>query len=181
MASVYDKSYLEKSEEVLKKGLELSPKRQEVYYELGWAKLLEGELKGEYEEAIEIYKTALALDEKVKESHWNLGFAYLLNKELEKGLAEIERSVEMGYGYGGDSNIILFIAESYAQVLNYNKAISLCDLVLEREPQNTKAMTRKTIHLAKAGNKNEAFKMIEVISKINQDLAEQLKKTIESL
>lgn len=177
IASEFDKSYLEKAEKTLERALELSPKRQEVYYDLGLTKLL---LK-KHEEAIEIYKNAISLNEKIEESYWYLGLALLSAEKYTEGLAEIEKAIKMGHGYGEDPNTILFIAQAYANISDYKQAIFCCNMVLGGYPKNINAMAQKTVYLAKSGKKSEAQKLLEEISKINPPFAEELKKVIESL
>ncbi len=176
-ASSFDKNYLIKSEEILEKARELSPKRQEVYYELGWANFLQGKK----EEAVDIFKEALTLNEKINTSHWNLGLAYLAAEKYEEGLGEIEKAIKMRHGYGEDPLTILFIAQAYAELSNYKQAISLCDLALDYDSRNIKVLAQKTIYLAKFGKKPEALKLLEEISKIDPVIAEEVKKTIKDL
>ncbi|MBU4204842.1 tetratricopeptide repeat protein, partial [Patescibacteria group bacterium] len=173
---VYDPSYLVKSEKILKTALELSPKREEVLYELGWVKLL----KGEYEEAIEIYKEILSSNENIKKSHWYLGLSYLVAEEYDKGIKEIEKAYDYYITYESP-DMLLFIGQTYAKLEKYDQAISLCNTVLSRQPKNITAMSQKVIYLAKSGNKNEALKIIERVSKIDPETAKELKKIIDSL
>ncbi len=176
-ASSFDKNYLIKSEEILKKAQKLSPKRQEVFYELGWANFLQGKS----EEAVGIFKEALLLNEKILDSHWNLGLAYISDKKYEEGIKEIEKASQMGRKFDEDPNTILFIAQAYDKVSNYSRATSLCDLALYYEPENIKAMSQKIIYFARWGKKSTVLKLLEEISKIDPVMAEEVKKAIEKL
>ncbi|PJE69443.1 MAG: hypothetical protein COU98_02010, partial [Candidatus Staskawiczbacteria bacterium CG10_big_fil_rev_8_21_14_0_10_38_10] len=177
-AYIFDKNYLIEAERVLEKALELSPKRQEIYFDLGLARLLQEK----YDESIETYKKAVSLDDKVIESHWNLGIAYLSAKRYKEGLEEINIAHQMGYSYyRPDPNITLFIAQAFSEVGDYSRAISLCDFILNTNPDNIKAMANKAVNLAKLGDKDEALKLVEKISEIDSEAAKELKKTIDSL
>ncbi|MBU4369199.1 O-antigen ligase family protein [Patescibacteria group bacterium] len=64
----YEKEYIQKADEALHKALELSPKRQQVYFELARVQLF----LQEYEKAIELLKQAVILDPEVRASRQNL-------------------------------------------------------------------------------------------------------------
>ena len=171
----YDIRYLDKADEALNRALEISPKRQQIYYELIRTKIA----KKENEEAIDLAKQALELDEEIKDSHWNLGLAYIAAKKYKEGLAETEKAWEMGYRYGEDILIVLYLANAYSQVGNYEMAISYCDTALKWEPENIQAMGSKAIYLAKSGKPDEAEKIVEDMAEINKVAAEQLKREIK--
>jgi len=179
-ASSFNKDYLIEAEEVFKKALELSPRRQEIYHELGWANLIQGK----NEEAISFFKEALLLNEKIATSHWNLGLAYISAKKYEEGLAEIEEFLKISRSYGSDPNAILFIAQAHAEVSDFSKAIYLCDVALyyiDDDSSHAKAMSQKAIYLVKSGKKPDALKLVEEVSKIDSVMGEELKEVIESL
>ena len=90
----YDKEYIQKADEVLHKALELSPKRQQVYFELARVQLF----LQEYEKAVELLKQAVLLDPEVREPRRNLEKVLKtledrkpeLVKETEQFLKELE-------------------------------------------------------------------------------------------
>ncbi len=178
-AAVFDKSYSEKAEKTLQIALEFSPKRQEIYYDLGWAKLSQKK----YDESIDVYKKALNLNENVIGSHWNLGLAYLSAGKYKEGLEEINIAHQMGYSYyRPDPNITLFIAKAFSEVGDYTRAISLCDFVLSQiDSGNIDAMALKAIYLVKSGSMTEALKLLGEISKINPDVAKEVEEFINKL
>jgi len=90
----YEKEYIQKADEALHKALELSPKRQQVYFELARVQLF----LQEYEKAIELLKQAVILDPEVSISRQNLKKVLKtlkdikpeLFKETEQFLQELE-------------------------------------------------------------------------------------------
>ena len=80
----YEKEYIQKADEALHKALELSPKRQQVYFELARVQLF----LREYEKAIEILKQAVLLDPEVRISRQNLEKVLKTLKEQEPELVE---------------------------------------------------------------------------------------------
>ena len=132
---------LEKAGNSFEKALTLSPKRQEVYYELGQIKLSQGK----FSEAAEIYEKALRLNEKIRDSHWYYGLAAILNENYEEGIKEIEKAHKMGRRFGTNLDSLLIIAQGYAEIENFEKAITFCDLALKRDPKNTRALSLKAL------------------------------------
>jgi len=62
LASRYNKDYIKEAKEVLEKGLEFSPKRQQIYFELANSYIIEGD----YKKGLEIYKQAVELEPNAK-------------------------------------------------------------------------------------------------------------------
>jgi len=174
-ASQFDRIYAEKAEELLTRGLKLSPKRQQIYYEIGRAQILQRK----YIKAIETYKKVLEIDKKTKESYWNLGLAYLINKEYKKGLNNINQARKMGRSYQKNESVTLFIADAYAELKNYKQAIALCNLVLRWNPKNINALVRKVIYYSRSGDKKNVQKSLEELKKINPSVAQEVKKIIK--
>ncbi|MCD6471382.1 tetratricopeptide repeat protein [bacterium] len=174
-ASQFDRIYAEKAEELLTRGLKLSPKRQQIYYEIGRAQILQRK----YIKAIETYKKVLEIDKKTKESYWNLGLAYLINKEYKKGLNNINQARKMGRSYQKNESVTLFIADAYAELKNYKQAIALCNLVLRWNPKNINALVRKVIYYSRSGDKKSVQKSLEELKKINPSVAQEVKKMIK--
>jgi len=166
---------LEKATASLEKALELSPKRQEVFYELGQVKISQGK----FSEAVEIYKKALELNEKIADSHWYYGLSQLLAENYEQGLKEIEVAYSMGKAVNQTPDSLLIIANGYGQVENYEKAIYFADLVLSQNPQHARALALKTLFLIQSGNRDLALKVLEDLTKIDKDLAEQVQSVIK--
>ncbi len=80
----YNAEYIEDAKETLKRALELSPKRQQIYYELGRVYFYEKN----YELAINILKQAIVLDPQVKDAHEKLQAVLKILKEQEPELVE---------------------------------------------------------------------------------------------
>ena len=111
----------EKAENAFEKAVELSPKRQEVYYELGQNKVSQGE----FSEAAKLYQIALKLNEKIRDSHWYYGIAAILAEDYKEGIKEIEKAHEMGRGFGKNPQILSIIANGYAQLGEIDKALKV--------------------------------------------------------
>lgn len=81
-----DEFYFEKSKNALDRALELSPKRQQIYFTISRYYLI----REEYDNAIEILQQAVDLAPKVGESRWNLGIGYMHAGDVEKAYNEFQ-------------------------------------------------------------------------------------------
>lgn len=90
--SRYNPNYLKEAEELVYKALEISPKRQQVYYILAKTKLLQNDPKGAYE----AFEKAVALNPDAADPHFYFGLmAYGLG-DAKKGLEEITIAENLG-------------------------------------------------------------------------------------
>ncbi len=175
-ASNIDSAFLKIGEEYLEKGKQLSPLRPEIYNQLGWSKLLQDKEK----EALDVFEEAVNLNRSLSTPRWFLGLALLANENYQKGIKEIETAIKLGGDWGKDPNIILFIAQGYGAIENYEKAALLCNIALEIDPKSIKALGQKAIYLIQDGKRKEAEKTIERLSEIEPETAERLKEILES-
>jgi len=175
-------NYLNQAQERLERAKELSPKRQEVYYRLGRTKMLQNE----YDEAIKIYKRAVQLNQGLASEtkaipNWYLGMAYLSKTDYKKGIEQVEKARRLGYKLNKkEPQLLLYLAESYAEISKYEEAILICDKVLKNNSQNLDALSQKAIYLSKQNKDTQSQKIIDKISEINPTKAEQVKKIIKS-
>lgn len=88
----YNGNYIYEAEELAKKALELSPKRQQIYYVLAKTKLLQADINGAYKTFEEIIK----LHPGAAEPHFYLGLmAYGLG-DIKTGFIEIKEAERLG-------------------------------------------------------------------------------------
>jgi len=83
-----------KNEGLLKKALELNPKNDEVYVELGWVYLNQGELR----QAEEYFKKSLELNPRNDWAYVRLGCLYRNQGELRQAEEYFKKSVELNPG-----------------------------------------------------------------------------------
>ena len=88
----YNANYLEESEELALKALELSPKRQQILYVLGKVRLLKGDIPGAYK----VFEKAVNASPDSADPHFYFGLmAYGLG-DVKKGSAEIIEAERLG-------------------------------------------------------------------------------------
>jgi len=117
-----DVSYLGDAIVQLKKAIELSPERIQMYLVLGETYVL----AGEDAKAVEILKQAVALEPDFNATYYFLGRALLTNNELEQAYEIIVNKgfIELNY-YPEDTTIVYALAEELAKAGEYEKAVTV--------------------------------------------------------
>jgi O-antigen ligase/Tfp pilus assembly protein PilF len=173
----YGLDYLNKAENTLKRALELSPNRQEIYFELARTKMF----KKDYQEALRLNKKAVELDEKVAESHLNLGLTYLTLNNLKDGLMEIDKAYLYGYPIFQNPGLCSYLSNFYAKDKQFDKAIKFIDAAYNAQPQNLEYLAKKIIIYYQADQKEIAKIFLEKLKEKKYIFGLQLEEYLKSL
>jgi O-antigen ligase/tetratricopeptide (TPR) repeat protein len=173
----YGLNFLNKAEDTLKRALELAPNRQQIYYELARTKVF----KKEYQEAIQLSKKAVELDEQIGESHFNLGLTYLAANEIKLGLSEIEKASELGYLIYQNPELSVYLAQNYAQIGQYDKAIKSIDAAISAQPENLEYLAKKIIICHQAKYTEMVQNLLEKLREKNYNYALELEEYLKTL
>ena len=87
-----DRSYFDQAEAAFISALELSPKRQQIYFGLAREKVARGEI----DEAKKIFQKAIELAPEVAEMHWYVGVEYN-NLGMPEAIDEFVAAYDLGY------------------------------------------------------------------------------------
>lgn len=131
---IFKEDSFKKGETALLEAIQLSPNRQELYFDLFGLYLM----NNQPEKAEEIGKKSISINEKVAIPHWNLAIYYLRSGRLEEAVREIDKSIELGFVYWEipekkyenfyrkiDVNLVREIAQAYEKTGNFSKAVEL--------------------------------------------------------
>lgn len=134
VSHINKEDFFKKGETALLEAIQLSPNRQELYFDLFGLYLM----NNQPEKAEEIGKKSIAINENVAIPHWNLAVYYLRAGRLEEAVREIDKSIELGFVYWDipeekyenfyrkiDVNLVREIAQAYEKTGNYSKAVEL--------------------------------------------------------
>ncbi|MDD5625814.1 MAG: O-antigen ligase family protein [Patescibacteria group bacterium] len=172
LGSKYNKEYLDKAEVVLKKATELSPKRQQIYFELGKTYLY----KGEYGKAVSAIQEAVNFDDKVGESYWNLAQAYLIWGKNKEATDAINKARELGYYKEG---IDFNIAKAYAEIKDFGNAFDFCSRAIRLQPDNLTSQLGCALIYAKGGDQATVQQILNKMESINPQAVAQARQLIE--
>jgi|GEM_PF-596858 O-antigen ligase len=122
-----DASYYVKAEPLIRKALELVPRRQEVYYNLAFN--LAGQ--GRFEESIQTAQYAVDLNPKVARAHFQLGLMYTAAGDSVNGQIEIARMEEL------DPSLSMLLANDHRTLVLLYSAWGMTDEAMKLVLQST--------------------------------------------
>jgi O-antigen ligase len=113
-----DKRYLDQAEEVGRRALELSPRRQEVIFFLGRTYILRNEPR----RAVELNEAMVKSYPDFALGHWFLGLSLIADNAQERARTEIKQALQMGYKFRNDEerNVVkqLFGEKAFHELIN---------------------------------------------------------------
>ncbi|OHA13806.1 MAG: hypothetical protein A2909_00790 [Candidatus Tagabacteria bacterium RIFCSPLOWO2_01_FULL_39_11] len=112
--------------EVFKKASDLSPQKQQIYFEIADVYFQ----KGDYQNAVLVLEKSFELDSEFNNGRINLAAAYILNNQQ----AEAEKLLLEGFGTIDVADQIL--VQVYSQVQNYKRLAGVWKAFVKLEPRN---------------------------------------------
>ncbi|MDA2935990.1 O-antigen ligase family protein, partial [Patescibacteria group bacterium AH-259-L05] len=173
----YKPDYFEDAERVLQKALELSPSRQQTYFELARIEII----RRNYDKAIELLEKTVKLDTEVKESQFNLSVAYLADGQLEKGIEAAERAWELNYRWWENAAFMLQLVQAYIATGDYNKAIQQYRWTLYIKPKDANLYFKLAQIYVKTGNNENAQESAEKALEFDPSLKDQIDEFLKQL
>lgn len=95
LLSRIDGKYLRSADDSFARALELSPRRQQIYYTWAKLKMMGGDMAG----AIDLLERAAKLDDKIADSYWYLGLIYVDGGKNDLAWNNIQKAVERRYSW----------------------------------------------------------------------------------
>lgn len=169
--------YLDEAEKILLKGLDFSPEREAILYELGQT----FSFKKDFPKAVEIFYRARDLNPDVPVSHWYLGVAYSNTKKFSEAKNEVEKAISLGYVYQNNIKEILLLTPIYAELKDYNTLEKLYNEALAQEPSNPEIHASLAVVYKEMGDKEKAKAMAEKAIALDPSYAAEGKAFIDSL
>ncbi len=128
---------LPKAENEARISLELSPKRQQVYFSLAKTKHLEGKR----EDALKLIKTGLDLNPRVPDAHFYYGLLSFDDGDFRTGYQEIKRSLELGRQWK-NYNEPRIVANFFADSGRLEEAAEFYKEALKMNNEDTESMAK---------------------------------------
>jgi len=141
--------------EAYKKAIEINPKKNEFYYNIGIAY---GN-KGEYDQAIEAYKKAIEINPKMDEAYNNMGNAYYNKGEYDQAIEAYKKAIEIN---PKKDEAYYNLGIAYGNKGEYDQEIEAYKKAIEINPKKDEAYYNLGIAY---GNKGEYDQEIEAYKK----------------
>lgn len=172
-----DSSYLDESEQILTRAMELSPTRQQILFEFGEVKLI----KKEYKQALKIFQYALELNPIAPESLWRLGFAELESGKVQIGIAHIKEALKKS-SYLDFYSKALVLANYLAESQEYEKIIAIYELLAPySHPARAQVYASLAATYAAVDDIENAIKSARMVAEIEPAFQKNVEKFIQNL
>ncbi len=146
ISDIDPESFLAAADREAKIALELSPRRQEIYFSMAKTKSLRGDYKG----ALAILKEALDLDPKVSDAHFYYGLLLSANKDFAGGYMELKKAISLGKQWKNYYEPRT-VADYFAQAGHTDEAIELYRVAVQMAPDDLETMLEFGDFLADLG------------------------------
>ena len=175
----FNPDYALEAEKVLIRGFELSPKNQQVYWELAQAKLFQQKIN----ETIALMQAAISLNPEVAVAHHYLGLVYKITNQPKKAIEELEKALELGLG---QSSIYLSIAEMHLQLGQIEETIPIYQKVISLIGDRPELHLKLAQAYLALTDRERAKEELERVIRFNQvypdqDALEQAQRLLEEL
>lgn len=165
---------LNKSEEALKvinRALELSPKKQQIYFMAADVYINLNQM----DKAVEMVKIAYELDTANAEAAKNLAVLYVLQgKQQESEALLLEH-------YGGEIIADARLLNAYAQVGDFETVKKIWLMLIEENPDNPQYRVSLAATYLKLGEKDKAIEELQKAGELNPEFKEQADQYIEAI
>jgi len=172
MGEYIDNEYYKNSNNLLKEAWQISPDRQHIPLLLAKNYLLQDQEK----EAINILEQLVEKNSELEEPHWFLGIALVKNGQEDRGIEELEKGQGFGLGF---KNNILYLIDIYAKREEYDKIISLYELLIGRESNNAQYYANLAATYAAIGDEENVIINLNKAVELQPALAEEAKKFLK--
>jgi len=175
LAKNYDKEYLDKSIDLLKKALSLSSNRLVIYNGLAQAYFY----KKDFERSIGYLKRSIPYDSDIGRSYYNLGVMQLLAGKTEEGKESIGLARYNNYRFS--INDYSRLVNIYIELKKYQEAIECYKKAIEINPNRVDLYTGVAAIYKEIGDKEKAREFALKILEINPEMKEAVEAFLGTL
>ncbi|MFH1867212.1 MAG: O-antigen ligase family protein [Patescibacteria group bacterium] len=163
--------------QALIKAQELSPKRQQIAFELAHNRRLAGDTAA----SVKVLEQAVSLNPSLPVSRLFLGLAYLTDDQDQQGTVEIKQAFQIGYQLEADDhNRVDFLLSYYTNTLNY-EMIELLYQELIKKDEEADYYVKLAAVKAELGKKEEAIEAALKAWELDYYLGDEVQLFIEQL
>ncbi len=156
---------------VLNKAAELSPAKQQIYFELGDIYIR----KGDYANAVKVLEKAYNLDNEFDRAAMNLAAAYIINSQQQK-------ADDLLIGFAGKTDVPeIILAQAYSRVKNYGRLAGIWKALAETSVSDVQYWKNAAGAYLLMGAKSEAIKILERAISLNPGFKGEAESLIEDI
>ena len=172
MGEYLDQQYYIKAENELNEAWAINRARQHIPLLLAKMYLLQDNKS----QAIALLAELVKKDDSLEQPHWFLGLALVRNNELDKGLAELEKGKNFGFGFKKN---IFYLIDLYAQKSDFKNVVPLYERLIVEEPNNSGYYANLAATYAALNDREGVLVNLNRAVELNPALAEEARQFLE--
>lgn len=165
-----------KSEELIRQGIDLSPKRVALYYVLVQTLIMEKK----YDEALQISQSVVPFYAKMPDSYWYVGLAYLSKGEETSAMKYVDQALDLRYHFQNIDDLTL-AATFYSRQSNLERLKEVYEQAIKLDPRNPQWYASLATVYSKLGDKQKAIETAKMILNFKPDVEEEVNQFIKTL
>ncbi|MFA4941901.1 MAG: O-antigen ligase family protein, partial [Patescibacteria group bacterium] len=173
MGEYIDSKYYSRSDELLQEAWDINKSRQTVAMILAKNYLVQGRNR----EGIDVLEEVLSKNPDSDEVHWFFGLALMQDGQKKRGLEELERGMDFGVNFNNGN--ILYLINVYVEEGNYEKVISLYEILINRVPNNPQFYVSLAVAYAEIGDEDKVIFNLNKAVELQPELASEAKKFLQ--
>jgi tetratricopeptide (TPR) repeat protein len=166
---------LDSAREALNRAKELSPRNQQVYWEIAQNELY----RGNREKSIEYLNESINLEPGYNFSYWYLGLVYRVLGENESAWENMKIAKDKGFDWNNSLNDLIKVISVNQALLNHQDLIPLYDAALKLDPRNAKLAGGMSLSYANIGEYQKASEMAKFAVQLDPSLKDDLQPIID--
>lgn len=166
---------LDSAREALDKARELSPRNQQVYWEIAQNELY----RGDKDKSIEYLNESINLEPGYNFSYWYLGLVYRVLGENELAWENMKIARDKGFDWSYSLSDIIKVISVNQALDNHEELIPLYEAALELDPENAKLAGGMALSYANLGEYQKASQMAKYAVELDPSLKEDLQPIID--
>ena len=172
-----NKEFINLSEQVLRKAMQLSPKNQQIYWGLGQTLLMEGK----NDESIDLFQKAVNFEPRLAQSHWFLFLVSKVNQKYELAGQEFKKATELGINWKGNLDYLKQVVDFYQKIGDVDSLIFTLEDGVKVFPEDTFLWSSLADAYALANQKEEAREAAQKLLELNPELKPKVDQFLKAL
>jgi len=172
-----NKEFINLSEKVLRKSMELSQKNQQAYWSLGQTLIIQGKT----DEAIDAFQKAVNFEPRFAQSHWYLFLASKSGQKYELAFQELKKADELGYDWKKSLDNSKQVVDFYQKIGDVDSLIFILEDEVKSFPEDVYLWQNLADAYALANQKEEAREAAQKVLELKPELKPQINQFLKAL
>ncbi len=174
MGEYLDKKYFEESNNKLKHILSINPYNQKFVILLSKNYLFDAK----DQDALDLLNKSIEYSKNSDELYWFRGIIYIKKNDIEKGIVDLDKSYQMGYGK--EPGNINYLIELYSGLQKFDKLTDIYLYLIEKDNKNATLYANVGVFYCEMNNVDKCLEYFQKASELDNSLSPQISNYLKS-